>query len=417
MGTDTHTAATPIAESAAVLNSQPAAAPGRVQIQILLCLSAFLAALNFFAPTPFYPQMARDLQTTVPLLGQVVTLMAVISAGLGLLAGPLADRYGYRWPLVAGLLAIAVGLLGTGLAPTYPVLLGLGVVMGFGDALAYSLPFAIAATYFSGSAQRRAIGWTIGALSTAPIIGVPLLTAVGGLTSWRVALATAGVAAAGVAWFVAVVLPADRLHPSSRLRLRALLAAYTPLLHHPPSLRFLGVSALRGLWWVGLLTYMGAFLGTVVGFSPQHVGLVYALAGGAYTAGSIAAGSLLGGVSPRLVVAISSVIGGVLVAPMFLFPVPWVVLPLLLVASGAASICSVSVVALLADESPAGAGTTMVLNGSVLNLGTAGGAILGGALITLGGYAALGIGLPLFALVAAALAWWPGSRQVGTIPS
>jgi predicted MFS family arabinose efflux permease len=361
--------------------------------------------------------MAHDLQTTVPLLGQVVTLMALISAGLGLLAGPLADRYGYRWPLVTGLLAIAVGLLGTGLAPTYPVLLGLGVVMGLGDALAYSLPFAIAATYFSGPAQRRAIAWTIGALSTAPIVGVPLLAAVGGITSWRVALAAAGVAALGVAWFVAAVLPADRLRPASRLRVRALLAAYTPLLKHPPSLRFLGVSALRGLWWVGLLTYMGAFLGTVVGFSPQHVGLVYALAGGAYTAGSIAAGSLLGGVSPRLVVAVSSVTGGVLVAPMFLFPVPWVVLPLLLVTSVAAAICSVSVVALLADESPAGAGTTMVLNGSVLNLGTAGGAILGGALIAFGGYTALGIGLPFFSLVAAALAWWPGSHQVGIPPS
>ena len=420
MGADNPTAKTTVPESAAVLSTHPApirsaVAPGRVQI--LLCLSAFLAALNFFAPTPFYPQMAHDLQTTVPLLGQVVTLMALISAGLGLLAGPLADRYGYRWPLVIGLLAIAVGLLGTGLAPTYPVLLGLGVVMGFGDALAYSLPFAIAATYFSGLAQRRAIAWTIGALSTAPIIGVPLLTVVGGLTSWRVALAAAGVAALGVAWFVAAVLPADRLHPASRLRVRELLAAYSPLLHHPPSLRFLAVSGLRGMWWVGLLTYMGAFLGTVVGLSPQYVGLVYAMGGGAYTAGSIIAGNLLGGLSPRFVVTLSSLIGGVLVVPIFLLPVPWVVVPLLLAASAAAAICSVSVVALLADESPAGAGTTMVLNGSVLNLGTAGGAILGGALIAFGGYAALGIGLPLFALVAAVLAWWPGSRQGGTPPS
>ena len=113
MGTDIPTATTSVPESAAVLSARaaaarPPAAPGRVQI--LLCLSAFLAALNFFAPTPFYPQMARDLQTTVPLLGQVVTLMALISAGLGLLAGPLADRYGYRWPLVMGLLAIARSL-------------------------------------------------------------------------------------------------------------------------------------------------------------------------------------------------------------------------------------------------------------------------------------------------------------------
>jgi DHA1 family inner membrane transport protein len=420
MGTDTQTAAPPVSESGAGLTAHPAAGSSAAtlgRIQILLCLSAFLAALNYFAPTPYYPQMAHDLQTTVPLLGQVVTLMALISAGLGLLAGPLADRYGYRWPLVVGLLAIAVGLLGTGLAPTYPVLLGLGVVMGCGDALAYSLPFAIAATYFSGIAQRRAIAWTTGALSTAPIIGVPLLTVVGGLTSWRVALAAAGVAALGVAWLVAAVLPPDRLHPASRLRVGGLLAAYTPLLHHPPSLRFLAVSGLRGMWWVGMLTYMGAFLGTVVKFSPQHVGLVYALAGGAYTAGSIVAGNLMGGLSPRLVVALSSVIGGVLVAPMFLFPVPGVVLPLLLTVSVAAAICSVSVVALLADESPAGAGTTMVLNGSVLNFGTAGGAILGGALIAFGGYAALGIGLPIFALAAALLAWWPGNQRPETTPS
>ena len=171
------------------------------------------------------------------------------------------------------------------------------------------------------------------------------------------------------------------------------------------------------MWWVGLLTYMGAFLGTVVGFSPPHVGLVYALAGGAYTAGSITAGNLLGGLSPRLVVALSSVIAGVLVVPMFLLPVPWVVIPLLLAASVAAAICSVSVVALLADESPAGAGTTMVLNGSVLNLGTAGGAVLGGALIAFGGLRGPGIGLPLFALAAAFLAWWPGSCQAETSSS
>jgi predicted MFS family arabinose efflux permease len=125
----------------------------------------------------------------------------------------------------------------------------------------------------------------------------------------------------------------------------------------------------------------------------------------------------MGGLPPRLVVALSSVMGGVLVTPMFLVPLPWVVLPMLLGASVAAAICSVSVVALLADESPAGAGTTMVLNGSVLNLGTAGGAVLGGTLIAFGGYAALGIGLPVFALVAGFLAWWPGNRQTGARPS
>ncbi|MDQ3226857.1 MAG: hypothetical protein M3Q50_09545, partial [Chloroflexota bacterium] len=57
--------------------------PAQGRILAALCVSAFLASLNFFAPTPFYPAMARDLHTSVPLLGQAVTLMALISAGLG----------------------------------------------------------------------------------------------------------------------------------------------------------------------------------------------------------------------------------------------------------------------------------------------------------------------------------------------
>jgi predicted MFS family arabinose efflux permease len=49
----------------------------------------------------------------------------------------------------------------------------------------------------------------------------------------------------------------------------------------------------------------------------------------------------------------------------------------------------------------------MVLNSSLLNLGAAGGAVVGGLLITVGGYEAFGIGLPVVAMVATVLAWWP----------
>lgn len=378
-----------------------------------LCVAAFLASLNFFATTPFYLPMARDLRTTVSLLGQVVTLTVLLSAGLGLVVGPLADRYGYRWPLVIGLLAIAVNLLGTGLAPAYPVLLGLSVAGGLGDALVFGLALAIAGTRFAGDARRRAIGWTIGALSSAPIVGVPLLTAISEIGGWRAALAAGGLAAAGAAWFVAAALPPDGRRPTTPLQLRAVLGAYAPLLRHPPTLRLFGVAVLRAAWFLGLLTYLGAFLGDAVGLSTREVGFVYTLAGVGYAAGTFVAGGRLGAVSPRASVAVSSVAGGLLVGPMLWFPSVWVVLPLLLPISLAASMCSVGVSALLAAESPAGAGTTMVVNGSLINAGTAGGAALGGVLIALGGYGALGLGLPLFAFAAAALAWWPAARSGG----
>jgi predicted MFS family arabinose efflux permease len=148
-----------------------------------------------------------------------------------------------------------------------------------------------------------------------------------------------------------------------------------------------------------------------VGLSTRQVGFVYTLAGVGYAAGTFVAGGRLGAISPRASVAVSSVAGGLLVGPMLWFPSVWVVLPLLLPISLAASMCSVGVSALLAAESPAGAGTTMVVNGSLINAGTAGGAALGGVLIAFGGYGALGLGLPLFAFAAAALACWPTARS------
>ena len=178
-------------------------------------------------------------------------------------------------------------------------------------------------------------------MSIAPIVGVPLLTAISGVSGWRAALAAGGLAAAGAAWFVAAALPPDGRRPTTPLQPRALLEAYAPLLQHPPTLRLLGATVLRAAWFLGLLTYLGAFLGEAVGLSTRQIGFVYTLAGGGYAAGTFVAGGRLGAVSPRASVAVSSVAAGLLVGPMLWFPNVWVVLPLLLLISLAAALCSV----------------------------------------------------------------------------
>jgi DHA1 family inner membrane transport protein len=374
-------------------------------------VASFLAALNFYAATPFFPRISRDLDTTVPLLGQVATLLILVSASLGLVVGPLSDRYGYRWPLVIGMLAIAVNLLGTGLAPSYPFLLMVGLVGGLGDALVFSLPLAIAGVRFAGAAQKRAIGLIIGALSVAPILGAPILTTIGGFAGWRTALVSAGVGALAAAWFVGSVLPADDRLPAAAFRWRELLSVYAPLIAHRPTLRLYGATAMRAVTWIGLLTYLGAFLGDELGLSTRQIGFVYTVGGLGFAIGSVSAGGRLHMGPPRATVAVTCAIGAVTVGLLLLSATTWACVGLLIVASLASAISGVGIVALLAAESPVGSGTTMVLNGSVLNLGAAGGTALGGGLIAVGGYDALGLGLPLFSLIAALLAWWPLHRS------
>ncbi len=122
-----------------------------------LCVAAFFAAMNFVVASPFHADVADDLDTTVPLLGQLATVMLLISAALGLFVGPLADRYGIRWLLTLGMGAISLNLLGTAATPSYPMLVPLAVVGALGDALVFGLAFPLDSTIFSAEARRRAI--------------------------------------------------------------------------------------------------------------------------------------------------------------------------------------------------------------------------------------------------------------------
>ena len=377
-------------------------------VLFVLCVASFLSALNFFATSPFYPEMAGDLGTTIPLLGQAITMMLIISAVLGLIVGPLADSFGYRRLLTLGVVAISANLIGTAITPGYPPLLGLSLVGALGDALVFGLTIALASTLFTGSERRRAISWTIAALSVGAIAGVPVLTTIGDAAGWRVAIGAAGIASIAVAWMVHVALPADQVHPGTRFRTQDILAAYAPLLGHAPTLRLLAVTILRALWFLGLVTYLGAYLGDELGLTTRQVGLAYMLGGTGSTIGSFIAGTQLVERQARGIVALANVGGGLLLGIILSGSSTVVALTLLPLSTAMASIGGVGVATLLAVESPAKAGTTMALNASLLNAGAAAGAAIGGALIAVGGYGSMGIGLPAFAFAAAIVAWWPG---------
>src|SRR5260370_22557772 len=74
---------------------RPDTAPAKGLVP-MLSLAAFVNHLNLIAWNPFLPSIAEAHGVTVALLGQVPALMLLLSASLGLVIGPLADRYGYR---------------------------------------------------------------------------------------------------------------------------------------------------------------------------------------------------------------------------------------------------------------------------------------------------------------------------------
>jgi predicted MFS family arabinose efflux permease len=170
---------------------------------------------------------------------------------------------------------------------------------------------------------------------------------------------------------------------------------------------------LRAICWFGLLTYFGAFLSQKLALSTGLVGVAYMLGGGGYFLGSVLSGGPLAHVPPRTLLVAGNVAMALLMGLAFsaiLGPLGTVaMLPL---AGFAGALGWVAVAALLTADSPAGAGTTMTLHGSLFNLGAAAGGAIGGLLLALAGYGALAIGLPIFGLASALLAWWPEHRVI-----
>ena len=390
--------------------------PEERRLVALLAACAFLGLVNFVAISPFLPEIAASFGSTVPLVGQVTTVLALASAALGLVSGPLADVRGHRRLLLVGIAAVALNLAGTAFAPNLPVLIGLAVVAAVGDSLLFGLPFAVAGERFSGDLRRRAVAWISAGLSLGVVVAPPLLAMIGKVVGWRGAMLVAAAAT------LAVLVPAARLLPddapaAGSLDLRVLADAYRPLLDSRPTLGLLAAVGLRAIGMIGPLVFFGAFVAERLGGGPDLVATAYLAIGLGILGGDVFSANLPGHwpLRPLAVaaIAVSSLLFGAFLGGEM--PVP-AALVLVAVAGFVSAVAWIALTTLLTQWTPAGTGTTMVLSGSLTNLGTAVGAAAGGAAIALGGYPALGVLVPVVTIPAALLVLWATSRQpVGAV--
>jgi DHA1 family inner membrane transport protein len=373
-----------------------------------LCLGAFISLLTLSAPAPFLPDIASELGVSVPVVGQVTAAMLILSAPLGLIAGPVADRYGARRLILIGLAASAVCMLIFGLATVFPLLFIASAAGALSEATVPGLTLAVGGTRYRGPASRRAIGWIVAAASLAPIVGVPFLTTISGIAGWRAGFLVGGCIALIILLVATAWLPEDVQRPGAAFRPATLLDAYRPLLHDIGMRRLYGCSVMRSLCWFGMITYLGAALGDRFGISTSEVGIVYMLVGSGYLAGSLVAGRALARFHVSSLVAVGNSVMGLMLMTALSGMVGFrIAIGLLSIAAFAGAVGWVGLTALLTSETPAGAGTTMVLNGSLYNIGAAIGAGLGGILLATGGVSALAFGLPLFGLGSALCVWVP----------
>ncbi|WP_328969444.1 multidrug effflux MFS transporter [Streptomyces sp. NBC_00239] len=184
------------AEAAASASAAPAAAPAHAAVapaapRLPLRLVLVLGALSAFGPLsldmylPGLPELAGDLGVGAA-DAQLTLTACLLGLAFGqLVAGPLADRWGRRRPLLWGLAGYAVASVLCAFAPSAPALTGLRLLQGLAGGFGIVIARAVVSDLYEGPAAARVFSLLMIVNGTAPILaplaGGQLLR----LTDWR----------------------------------------------------------------------------------------------------------------------------------------------------------------------------------------------------------------------------------------
>ncbi len=190
---------------------------GFLEFVLLIAAMMALGALGIDAMLPNLPAMGEALGVTDENRRQlIITVYLLGFGGAQVVYGPLADRYGRKPVLLAGLcLYVSFSLLAT-LAHTFDTLLFARLLQGIGAAATRAIPVSIVRDRFAGREMARVMSLTSLVFMGAPILAPSLGQAVLLVAPWPWifgCLATLG--GAVLVWSL-VRLP-ETLHPEDRL--------------------------------------------------------------------------------------------------------------------------------------------------------------------------------------------------------
>lgn len=149
------------------------------------CFGSFAASSSGTTRAPFLLDMAGDLDVTMPLVANLVSLTSITWGLTSAVAGWLSDRIGRRVVLVAALFALGLSLFAQALAGSF---FWIAVWSAVGGACAGAFTgtvFAEVSAHVPDSQRGRALGWVMSGQSLTLLVGIPMAAAVGSLVGWR----------------------------------------------------------------------------------------------------------------------------------------------------------------------------------------------------------------------------------------
>ncbi|GAB4537022.1 MAG: MFS transporter [Anaerolineae bacterium] len=357
-------------------------------------------------PYVFAPALSRGLGVPLP----AITSLIAVNQATGVLSplfGPLADRWGYRLMMLAGLSILAVGMLAGGLLPVYGIILLALFLAGLGKSL-----FDPTLQSYIGERvpyQRRglAIGvvefsWAVTALAGIPVVGLLIAG-----TGWRSPFLLLGGLALLAVIALGYLIPGQDRQPGGAGSRPGFGEAWRRLRREPAALAGLGFSVFITAANDNLFVIYGVWLESSFGLSVTDVGLATMTIGVAELVGE----GLTAFVADRVGLK-RALFTGLVLSLMSYLLLPHLGHDLPLTLAGLFLIfltfefTIVTSISLFTEILPGARATMMSSNIAAMSIGRMTGALIGGSVWLVGGLTATSlVSAAMCALALACLAW------------
>jgi len=253
---------------------------------LALAISAFAIGTTEFLIMGLLPDVARDLNVTIPAAGLLVTGYALgVAAGAPLLA-VLTSRMPRKLALQLLMGVFIVGNVMCAVAGNYSLLMVARVVASFAHGSFFGIGAVVAASLVPQEKRASAIAMMFTGLTLATVLGVPFGTAIGQRFGWRVAFwIVSGLGVVSLVGVTALVPNRHDIAPAS-------LGHEVRVLRDPQVWFALGMTVLGFGGVFVVFTYIAPILEQVSGFSPHGVTLMLVLFGVGLTLGNMLGGKL-----------------------------------------------------------------------------------------------------------------------------
>lgn len=343
-----------------------------------LAIGAFAIGTTEFSPMGFLPQIAENLNISIPTAGMLITAYA-----LGVMIGaPIMTLWFGHFPkrkaLILAMSIFTVGNILAAIAPNYWGLMGARILTSLNHGVFFGIGSIVATSVVPKEKQASAVATMFMGLTIANIGGVPLATWVGQNIGWRMSFAA--IAVLGVVTMLCLWKALPEGTAGQRPNVKAELKVLTRL---PVVLALLTTVMSAGAMFT-LYTYIAPTLQNITHASPSFITFMLVLIGVGFSIGNHLGGKFADKSLTKTLTGFLLL----LMLSMLLFPVlatTPIGAALALVVWGTAAFAVVPPLQMrvmsVAHEAP---GLASSVNIGAFNLGNAVGAAAGGAVLSLG---------------------------------